>query len=321
MSVETRTVQTGHVWMRGARVAALGVILSLFAPTLASTDAAPSTQVDCLDTDEALAYWRPIREQVSENESPADELALQLVDCLGSPHPELRDRIGYEVLTYWLRGEHVSNETRRALLTTLSANVRNGADDAALLRSFSALVLAELLRSDANDAFMTDAERAVVLSDVTTALEKETDFRGLVHDLGWVHPVAHMSDVLWRLGLHPATTGTDAEAILAALGPKIAPTATSYAFNESDRMARVVVILIRRSLLAPEVVVEWLAGFESPRTLETWGAAFQSPEGMAELHNTKLFLRALSDQLAGVEVDPSVAEKLDQLVRGFTGLV
>ena len=28
-----------------------------------------------------------------------------------------------------------------------------------------------------------------------------------------------------------------------------------------------------------------------------WGEAFQSPDGMAALHNTKQFLRALSDQL------------------------
>lgn len=313
--------RSGFAWKK------LWVVAATFIFTaLGSTPATGATnglrgQVDCLQTAEALEYWRPVREQVSENELPADELALELVDCLGSPEPELRDRIGYEVLTYWLRGEHVTDETRHSLLTTLTTNLRNPSSDTALRRSFSALVLAELLRSDANAAFMSDAERGSVLQDVAMALEHETDYRGLVHDLGWVHPVAHMSDVLWRLALHPSTDESAAADVLQALGPKIAPTAASYAFNESDRMARVVVVLLQRSLLPAEMVEEWLSGFESPRSMERWGAAFQSPEGMAELHNTKLFLRALSDQLAGIEVDAAVKEKLDQLVQGFTGLV
>ena len=42
---------------------------------------------------------------------------------------------------------------------------------------------------------------------------------------------------------------------------------------------------------------------------------------MAELHNTKQFLRALSDQLDGEEVDDRIAEPLQQLVGGFTDLI
>jgi hypothetical protein len=42
---------------------------------------------------------------------------------------------------------------------------------------------------------------------------------------------------------------------------------------------------------------------------------------MAELHNTKQFLRSLSDQLAGAEIDPVIAEPLAALVNGFTQLI
>ena len=52
-----------------------------------------------------------------------------------------------------------------------------------------------------------------------------------------------------------------------------------------------------------------------------WTDAFATPAGMAELHNTKQFLRALSDQLDGTEVDAAVFEELDSLVSMFTALI
>jgi len=39
------------------------------------------------------------------------------------------------------------------------------------------------------------------------------------------------------------------------------------------------------------------------------------------LHNTKQFLRSLSDQLAGAEIDSAITEPLDALVNGFTQLI
>ena len=102
---------------------------------------------------------------------------------------------------------------------------------------------------------------------------------------------------------------------------KVAPDGATYAFNEGDRLARVVAVIIRNERLDPEQLGEWLAGFQSPRSMERWSDAFASPSGMAELHNTKQFFRALSDQLADVEVDPAISEPLAALVKGFTGLI
>jgi len=42
---------------------------------------------------------------------------------------------------------------------------------------------------------------------------------------------------------------------------------------------------------------------------------------MAELHNSRQFLRALSDQLEGHDVPEPVSDTLDGLVAGFTGLI
>jgi hypothetical protein len=55
--------------------------------------------------------------------------------------------------------------------------------------------------------------------------------------------------------------------------------------------------------------------------MERWSDAFRSPEGMTELHNTKQFMRALSDQLTATDVADSISEALAALVQGFTQLI
>ena len=88
-----------------------------------------------------------------------------------------------------------------------------------------------------------------------------------------------------------------------------------------DRLARVVATVVTREMVAAESLGNWILAFQSPQTMERWSQAFQSPAGMAELHNTKQFLRALSDQLNEAEVAPEISEPLDALVNGFTNLI
>lgn len=282
---------------------------------------ASAAGMDCLDTSEALDYWRPIRKSPASSFTSVDELALELMSCLGSPDPELRDQIGYELYVDWLRNDHLADDTRVRLLGDLSMRIREPASDRSLSRSFSALILAELMRSDANRAFMSSEQLGRLLTDATEALQRETDYRGLVADIGWVHPIAHLSDLLWRFALHPKTTPAQGITMLDAVKTKIAPTQTAYAFNESDRLARVVSTLIRRQLLEVQDTAMWIESFAVPTTMEKWSDAFRTPEGMAELHNTKQFLRALSDQLAADDVEDAIREPLEVLIQGFTQLI
>ena len=151
---------------------------SLLAYTIAAASFAVAmplraADVECGETDDALAYWRPIREQAADpgTDLPADALAEELVSCLGSPNPELRDRIGYELFTFWLRQDRLSIATRHRLLIELRDNL---AAEQTLLRSFSALILAELMRSDANKPFMSSAQRLALLDRAAQAIDAST---------------------------------------------------------------------------------------------------------------------------------------------------
>jgi hypothetical protein len=245
-------------------------------------------------------------------------LARDLLPCLGSPNPLLRDNIGYGLYSYWLRNERLDRDSKRFLFNALQAELQS---DAALERSFSALILAELLRADAIDAFLSANERNGLLGQTAAALQAETDYRGLDAELGWVHPVAHLADVLWRFALHPALGAEQARQIQAAVRAKATPLDTSYAFNEGDRLARVISQLLAREVLPEEAWQRWFAQFELRRDGQDWSSAFSSPQGMAELHNAKLFIRALADQIAGSSISSNLQARVEELVAMFTELV
>jgi predicted transcriptional regulator len=301
--------------MHRAEISLLVLLASLWSSS--AYTAAP----DCLDTPAALDFWQPVREQAATTELPADDLARDLLACLGSPEPELRDGIGYELYAYWLRNGKLSDETRGFLLDELGERMSNHSPEAVLSRSFSALILAELMRSDAIEAFMDAAERQSLLDSAAAAIMNEGDFRGLDEDLGWVHPVAHMADLLWRFALHPSTTPDQGREILRAVRHKVAPITAAYAFNEPDRLARAISTLVARELVPADEIAAWIESFATPASMEKWSDAFRTPAGMTELHNTKLFLRALSDQLDGEDVDAGISAAIASLVQGFTQLV
>lgn len=272
----------------------------------------------CAEIEENLSYWEPIYENRSIDDTYADEFALDLVDCLGSENATLRDTYGYGLFSYWLRNDLLRESTKLELFTRLLSNLQ---DENVLLRSFSALVLSEVLRADAQQPFLTLRDRNQITEQSIDAMSAETDFRGLDAELGWIHPVAHQSDVLWRLALHPQLNEKQARHILAAVYNKAVTQQAAYVANESERLARVVVILIRTEVLEQSELLTWLAQFANRQSGEAWNTVFSSPAGMTELHNTKSFVRALADQLSTVEIAEPMQQQLQRLLDTFRQLV
>jgi hypothetical protein len=286
---------------------------SLFSPA-----AIAQPDPDCASDQANITWWQEIHEQRDETRMVTQALARDLLPCLGSANPVLRDTIGYGLYSYWLRNERLDRDSKRFLRSALQSDLQS---TETLRRSFSALILAELMRADAIDTFMTATERDALLQSTSDALQAETDYRGLDAELGWVHPVAHLADVLWRFALHPALDAEQARQIQRAVSSKATPVQASYTFNEGDRLARVISQLMAREVLAEYQWQQWLAQFETRRDGQDWGTAFASPEGMAELHNAKLFVRALADQITGSSVSQTLQEAVAELVAMFTALV
>ena len=298
----------------GKRLVMVAMAMTLLLPvqTMAQPDA------NCAASESNLAWWREIANNVSEPRINADALAYDLFPCLGSTNSELRDSLGYGLYTHWLRNDSLSLETKTVLAQQLSENLES---NESLLRSFSALILSEILRADANDEFLSQEQRQSMLEKTGETLLAESDYRGLDSELGWVHPVAHLADVMWRFALHPALDSQQAQLILTAVSTKALTPEAAYQFNEGDRLARVATILLQRELLSEGQWLDWLNQFQLRRNGEEWGTVFASVEGMRELHNAKLFLRALDGQLSNTELSTALRDELNAALAMLTALV
>jgi hypothetical protein len=269
---------------------------------------------ECVDDAKTIKQWRIVREIADSID--ANRMALSLSACLASPNSELRDKIAYEVLTYWLRNDKLDEEVifslRERLLRGLSRRSEQTETDAAIERAFSALVLSELVRDDSSHKRWSDDQFTKTLEHAITMFEQERDYRGLDPEIGWIHTIAHGSDLLWRLAIHPNISGQQQESLLAALSTQIArPGAPAYVFNEADRLARVAYSIFAQQKVELDLKTKWIDQIGSPAPLQNWGGAFASTAGMARLHNTKQFLRALRESVQSTKLN-KVKEAIDK---------
>src|SRR5262249_38408458 len=149
------------------------------------------------------AFWRAIAASTFEPPpgTTAAQLAPELVANLGSPDPELRDNLSLTILTSWIyRKKLLTPDHLRPLTATLRGNLREGigdtGNDGVLRRSFSALALSIVAARDNDAPFLSAAEHAALVDAALAYLRDERDLRGYDAAKGWMHSVAHTSDLL-----------------------------------------------------------------------------------------------------------------------------
>lgn len=122
-------------------------------------------------------------------------LALDLLPCLGSTDPQLRDGIAFEaLLSTWMRDKQLSAATVGTVLERLVAQLTpDQPDPAGVQRPFAVLTLAEVVRFDRIAPFMTDRQLQQLVEAGTRYLESIRDYRGFDERDGWRHAVAHAS--------------------------------------------------------------------------------------------------------------------------------
>ena len=222
-----------------------------------------------------------------------DEGVRDFATCLEHPDPFLRDKIGYEGLTAALRSGNISELVRRDLMSDLSESLFS--DDADGFRApFAALALAELVRSDRIEPFLTSAERQNVAEAAAIYLSNVTDYRAFSDDEGWRHGVAHGADVAMQLALNPNVETGSLEALRLAVTQQVtARSGHAFTHGEPERLARPVFFMATREAFAPEDWTTWFETLADPAPLSNWGEAYQSETDLARLHNLKAFARVL----------------------------
>jgi len=222
-------------------------------------------------------------------------LALDLIPCLGSTDPTLRDGIAFEALAAWMRGKHLSATTVNAIRDRLLPQLApDYPDPTGVKRPFAVLTLAEVVRVDRGEPFMTDQQLQQVVDASTRYLQSVRDYRGFDEREGWRHGVAHSSDLMLQLAVNPRTTKTQLDQMLAAIATQIAPAGEHfYIYGEDDRLAQAVFYIAKRKLHTADDWRKWFEQVAAPAPLAKWGDAWASQRGIAKHQNTWAFFTTL----------------------------
>jgi hypothetical protein len=232
--------------------------------------------------------------------SRRERLAFDLLPCLRSADPDLRDGTAFDALSAWMRSDQLGagqvQEIGRDLLPQIEAPAR---DSAGFVQPFAALVLSEVARVDRLHGILPPPDRARLLRAALQYVSSVNDYRGFDSHDGWRHAVAHGADLLLQLSLNPALGRRELFPILAAVGTQIAPAGEHfYVYGEGERLARPVVVLLQRHLVNEAEWSSWITGLVTAGPFGTWERASGTQAGLARRHNLRQFLLGLYFDLA-----------------------
>ncbi|HEY2571617.1 MAG TPA: DUF2785 domain-containing protein [Solirubrobacteraceae bacterium] len=266
------------------------------------------------------AFWQSIVESdyAVPDDRPLDAMTQTLLGWLGSTDPTLRDRYAYPILEHWLHAEQYSPDDVRYLIGELAANIPRGLGErdanGVFLRTFSVLMLAEIVHYDNAHQILDEAEIRQMLELGLVYLDAERDLRGWVPGEGWAHSVAHTADLLFVLAQSRHLGATELSRVLDALAQKLAAGGSFYVCGEDDRVARVVVAVIERDLLTVQALRDWLARVVEAATVTDWLDAGQIERRLDVSQNSKQVLRSLFALLALKQGQAPLAAELLQPV-------
>ncbi|MEO6713630.1 MAG: DUF2785 domain-containing protein [Mycobacteriales bacterium] len=242
------------------------------------------------------------------------ELTPALLELLGSADAELRDEVAYYTLATWIERDHYSASELRDIAHRLAANFAVGIGDSGtpsvLLRSFSALVLTEVIARDSVSSFLDETEVHQLLDRSLVYLAAEQDTRGYVDGLGWAHAGAHAADLLAAFAQHPHVGLDQLARVLEGIAAKVkAPSDFIFMDDEDERFAAAVLDVLDRRLLPTVAVGAWAEGIAKPQHRD-WTTSFRERRENVARQNARNFLRTFYLRLTLADEPPFGAAEI-----------
>jgi hypothetical protein len=231
------------------------------------------------------SFWKSIQanDYAIPNGFTAALLTPELLSYLGSPDPELREPIA-------------------KLGGNLSLGIREDGNDSIFLRSYSALLLAEMVNYDNKHPYLGEAEVRMLRLQALAYLGAEQDERGYIPGKGWAHACAHTADWLTVLARSRHIGAADLERILKGISAKtLAISNPVHIHDEDEWLVNTVSEVLKREMLTEECLSTWLDSLTHPASF-IWEEAFLTEGGGHAYHNVKCFVRSLYLRL--LKADP-----------------
>jgi hypothetical protein len=257
-------------------------------------------------------FW----EQVKANglkvpdDRPLAELTTELTAMLGDPDPSIRDGIAYPTLTTWISDgiyDDLLEGLGDGMATGLAVGLAEDGTDTVFRRSYSALVLADCIERD-NAQQLVSATTLVAWGDcIASWFVRERDLRGWVPGKGWAHTVAHGADALAALAVSQTMGRLELTVLLDVMADRLLlPTGHFLTHGETDRLARATMRVLRRDLVALDVLEPWLARVAEQACAHAPG----DTDPFLVAGNVQAYLRSLHLQLALDPEPPAVRADL-----------
>jgi hypothetical protein len=194
-----------------------------------------------------MTDWAQVRADgfVVPTDRPLAELVAELSLMLRSPDPVVRDAHAYSTLATWIHKGLLGEEQLRALGDEMAGRF---GDEEIQARTFAPLILDSIVSAGVFDpAWVPPFERWYVA---------EEDLRGHDPKLGWLHAIAHGSDLLGALAQFPAVEPV--EMLRLGIGRLLTPTEHVMRDLEDDRLGFALSAALTRPDLSAADAVSWL---------------------------------------------------------------
>ena len=235
-----------------------------------------------------------------------EELTDEIFSYIGNTDPDLRDDIGYVVYANWLEMGQYSHEELskhiQILLENLEFGIGEDETDSVFLRSFSVLLLAEIIHNDNKAPQLDKKQIQDIIEKGLSYLQAEKDPRGFVQEKGWAHALAHTADLMRVLVRNEHTSLREHRRILHGISEKLVSASDwVYLHGEDDRLSAAVLSILQRDLLPVSAIKEWLDSFTAP----SWKGAWTDEDRTRAFFNVRNFIRSLFLQVTTEEELPN----------------
>ena len=248
------------------------------------------------------------------------ELALTMLENIGSIDPELRDELILELLSDMIVETHLTNEEVKNILELslsekhLFYNIGKTEDDSVFNRTFTLLLIDVILyrHNQSEDPLFTEEQIKRIYAEVIGYTRQEKDTRGYVEIKGWAHSTAHTGDLLSELASCKEIKKPELIEILKAIKERVCINHYAYINCEDERLISAVIKIIERAILNDEEFINWIKSFEN---IEITG---KYPEDHNITSNRKNFLSALYFRLKRRNEKKSFMDTLEQVLDDTT---
>lgn len=196
------------------------------------------------------------------------ELALNMVNHIGSSDSQLRDDLIYTAFATWILDYKLFNngQLSQLLFSALDDKhmfycIGEKNTDSVFMRSFSVLLLPLILIANRERPFLTKSDIQHIKTKLLQYLDGEKDLRGYVEESGWIHAIAHVADAFDDLAQCPELEASDLQEILEAISVKMCVGDKPYVYEEDERMTTAVIRILERQVLGEAETEKWVRNF------------------------------------------------------------